>query len=169
MNLLHIILLQTKKKKKHHTLQIICFVHYNKHNDPKNYYQKQLLIFHPFIDSKDSQLDGHPTWHYAYMTHEKSIIQTRSKFTYQFPNLNKNLNKCSCLEIEAHDLACVNNENIWIGKFLFVNDQTTLTPPTNNSNVEAYAITLDTHIQPQTILSTIPNTFEKNNDIILDK
>jgi hypothetical protein len=46
---------------------------------------------------------------------------------------------------------------------------TTSTPITKNSNVEAYDIALDTHIQPQTILSTIPNTFEKHNDIIIDK
>jgi hypothetical protein len=64
------------------------------------------------IYSKDSQVDGHPTWHSTYMTHEKSIIQTISKFIYQFPNLNKNLNKWSCLETKAHDLTCVNNENI---------------------------------------------------------
>jgi len=32
MSFLHIIILQ--KKKKHHTFQITCFVHYNKHKDP---------------------------------------------------------------------------------------------------------------------------------------
>jgi hypothetical protein len=95
------------------------------------------------------------------MTHEKTIIRTKSKLIYQFPNLNKNLNKWSCLETKIHDLACVNNKNIWIHKLFFVIDQTTLTPITNNSNVEEYDIALDTHIQPQTILSTIPNTFQK--------
>jgi hypothetical protein len=94
-----------------------------------------------------------------------SYKQNQSSYV-NFPNLNKNLNKWSCLKTKARDLTCVNNEKI---SFLFINDQTTSTLITNNSNVEAYDIALDTHIQPQTILSTILNTFEKNDDIILDK
>jgi hypothetical protein len=51
----------------------------------------------------------------------------------------------------------------------FVNDQTISTLIINNSNVEIYDIALDTHIQPQKNLFIIPNTFEKKNDIILNK
>jgi len=54
-------------------------------------------------------------------------------------------------------------------QLFLVNDQTTSTPIIFNSNVEVCDITLDTHIQPQTILFIIPNTFEKINDIILNK
>jgi hypothetical protein len=93
MNFILFFCKQNKNKIKCHTPQIICFSHYKKHKDLENYYQKQLLLFHSFINFEDSQLDGHPTWHFAYMTHEKFIIQTISNFIYLFRNLNKNLNK----------------------------------------------------------------------------
>jgi hypothetical protein len=51
----------------------------------------------------------------------------------------------------------------------FVNDQIISTPIINNSNVEIYDIALDTRIQPQKKKFIIPNTFEKKNDIILNK
>jgi len=75
-------------------------------------------MYFTYFHNKDIQSS---TRHFTYMTHEKSIIQTRSKLIYQFPNLNKNLNKWFCLETKVQDLACVNNKNIWIDKKIICN------------------------------------------------
>jgi hypothetical protein len=53
---------------------------YNKHRDLKSYYQAQLLLFHPFITSKESQLGKHKSWHDAYFACESLINHVRSKF-----------------------------------------------------------------------------------------
>jgi len=63
---------------------IIRYVNYNKHRDLENNYREQLLLFHPFTTSKESQLGKHKSWHDAYLACENSINHVCSKFILKF-------------------------------------------------------------------------------------
>jgi hypothetical protein len=70
--------------KKRHILLIIQYVNYNKHWDLENYYQEQLLLFHPFTTLEESQLENHESWHDAYNAYESLINDVCLKFIYKF-------------------------------------------------------------------------------------
>jgi len=48
-------------------------MHYNEHQDPKNYYKKLLLLFIPFFDTKHTFKGDHFTWNVAYNMHKIQI------------------------------------------------------------------------------------------------
>jgi len=74
-----------KKKKKSH---IICYVHYNEHQDPKFYYREQLLLLILFFDNEHILKSDHSTWNVAYNMHEIQINLLRKMFIYDFDNNN---------------------------------------------------------------------------------
>ncbi len=51
----NIVNLRDKRKKSH----ILCYVHYNEHQNLKNYYKKQLLLFIPFFDNEHTLKGDH--------------------------------------------------------------------------------------------------------------
>ncbi len=61
-------------------------MHYNEHQDPKNYYKKQLLLSIPFFDNEHTS--DHSKWNVAYNMHEIQINLLRKIFIYNFDNNN---------------------------------------------------------------------------------
>jgi hypothetical protein len=55
-------------------------LNYNKHQDFEMFYKEQLLLFHPFTTSEESQLGKNKSWHDAYLTCESSINHVCSKY-----------------------------------------------------------------------------------------
>jgi hypothetical protein len=74
-------------------------------------------LFHPFITSKESQLGNHESWHDAYNTYESLINYVHLKFIYKLKKDVHGLENWEDLELHAHDLAQINNDNIWMDKF----------------------------------------------------
>jgi len=130
--------------------------------------QWSILIHNAFYIQKQCIL---PTFVTETLNHPPNILHTwpmknpsykqDQSWYINFQIWTKNLNKWSCLETKIHDLTCVNSKNIWIHKYIFCNWSNNINTNYKYFQCEAYNITLDTHIQPQTILSTIPNTFQK--------
>jgi hypothetical protein len=80
----NIVNFREKRKKSH----IICYVHYNEHRDPENYYREQLLLFILFFDNEHTFKGDHSTWTVAYNMHEIQIILLIKTFIYNFDNNN---------------------------------------------------------------------------------
>ncbi len=48
-------------------------MHYNEHQDPKNYYKEQLILLNIFLDNEHTLKGDHSTWNVAYNMHEIQI------------------------------------------------------------------------------------------------
>jgi hypothetical protein len=75
-------------RKKWKTFQIIHYVHYNEHRNPKNYYKKLLLLLIPFSDNEHTVKGDHSTWNVAYNMHGLQLNLLRKTFVYDFDNNN---------------------------------------------------------------------------------
>jgi hypothetical protein len=57
-------------RKKREKNNIICYMHYNEHWDPKNNNRVKLLLFIPFFDIEHTLKSDHSIWNVAYIIHE---------------------------------------------------------------------------------------------------
>jgi hypothetical protein len=57
-------------------------VHYNEHQNPKNNYKEQLLLFIPFFDNEHTLKDDHSTWNIAYYNMHEIQINLLKKHLY---------------------------------------------------------------------------------------
>jgi hypothetical protein len=55
-------------------------VHNNEHQDPENYYKKQLLLFMPFFDNEHTLKSDHSTWNVTYNMYDIQINLIRFLF-----------------------------------------------------------------------------------------
>ncbi len=152
--------------KKKHIALIIRYVNYNKHRDLENYYQEQLLLFHPFITLEESQFGNHESWHDAYNTYESLINDVCLKFIYKFLKIVHGLENWENLELHAHDLTQINNDSIWMDKFDSVNEKNSSKPLINCIEIEHYDIGFEFHVKAQCTLSIILCTIERKDELI---
>ncbi len=73
------------------------------------------------------------------------------------------------LELCAHDLAQLNNDNIWMDKFDSVDEKISSKPVINCTEIEHYDIGCEFHIKAQCTLSIIPCAIEKKDELILNE
>jgi hypothetical protein len=65
--------------------KIIRFVNYNKYKDIENWLREQVLLYSPFLNLKNSQLETNVTEHDAYCQQPDEISKIKSIFNYQMP------------------------------------------------------------------------------------
>jgi len=76
-------------------------VHYNEHQDFKNYYREHLLLFIPFFDNEHTFKSDHSTWNTAYNMHKIQINLLIKTFIYHFDNNNAYTTNWENIESQA--------------------------------------------------------------------
>ena len=67
--------------------KVIHFIRYKKHIGYENYCRESLLLYVPFEDNENTLKHNLPTWQDAYLLHENTIRQNKTKFTYKINSI----------------------------------------------------------------------------------
>jgi hypothetical protein len=92
-------------------------VHYTKHQNPKNYYREQLILFIPFFDNEHTFKGGCSTWNAAYNMHEIQINLLKITFIYNCDNNNAYTTNWENIKSQVLEVTTKNDANIWMDKF----------------------------------------------------